>query len=164
MAVVKTLPYVELKPWETSEGALVVQIIYQDFLNDLAGFDHVLGEVVFPLSELVSCADVSGWFPVIDTEKMTATHEGHAADGENAAQTNYGEGKPNAPCVFVSATWKHPQTRKEPSDIEREVSVAVQEELVRSVSVAKNKAFDIVESSVGALNTALGTLRRKYSW
>lgn len=144
-----------LQPWESSKGAIVMQIIFQDFLNNLPGFDHTLGEVVFPFSELIANGEINGWFQIVDVGSMMIIPL-DAADVDEETICGISQ---TVPRIYLHLKWTPPVPTFETvqyNDSERETSVAVQEELVRSSTLFKEQTFDLVGSSIGAVNTALG--------
>jgi hypothetical protein len=149
-----------LKPWGTSPGAVVIQVRFQDFLNNLPGFDHVLGEVVFPFSKLTMAGEVSGWFQVLDVGTTVNTRVdrlvGQSGEGAELDDT---AARDQAPCIFVSLQWDPPTKDSEADETDREISNAIQEELVRSSLITRQNKFDFLGSSLGAVNTALGRSR-----
>jgi len=58
---------VRLLDWADAPGALVFQVKFQDFLNNLPGFDHVLGEAVVPISEIAKTGEWTGWLQIQDS-------------------------------------------------------------------------------------------------
>lgn len=144
----------KLKQWESSKGAIVMQINFEDFLNTLPGFGHTLGEVVFPFSELVSNQEVKGWFQILDVGSDTVIPL-DATDVDEEAICGITQ---TVPRIYLHLKWSPPLPTSEtsPNDSEREISYAVQEELVRSITLSKEQKFDLVGSSIGAVNTAIG--------
>jgi hypothetical protein len=126
-----------LKIWEKSTGAIVVQV-------QLAiGFDQVLGEVVIPVAQIVNKGELDGWFQVLEagTRNLATVEEDAAAD---------------IPRIKLLIKWNPPRSLEGHEDTEREISYAIQEELVRSSQISKQTQFDLVGTSIGAVNTALG--------
>ena len=126
-----------IKGWEKSTGAVVVQV-------QLAlGFDQVLGEVVVPISQLVNKGEFDGWFQVLEAGTKNLAPVEQDADVD-------------IPRIRISMKWNPPKPLEGREDTEREISFAIQEELVRSSQIAKQTQFDLVGTSIGAVNTALG--------
>jgi hypothetical protein len=143
----------KLKSWNSSKGAIVVQVKFQDFLNNLPGFHHILGEVVFPFANLARIGEVSGWFKILEVgTNLVVPLDDHDLDGEQV------EGTSGPPRVYLSLKWTPPRHSSivDPDDSEKELSYVIQEELVRSSRLLKENKFDLVGSSIGAVNTALG--------
>jgi hypothetical protein len=142
-----------LKPWRTSKGAIVIQVKFQDFLNSLPGFDHSLGEVVFPFADLVRNKEVKGWFKVLDIGiSLTVPLDDLDLEGEQL------DGPTGPPRLYLLLKWTPPSdsTGTGTDESEKELSYVIQEELVRSSLLSKENKFDLVGSSIGAVNTALG--------
>ena len=148
----------KLKDWITSPSAIVVQVRFQDFLNNLPGFDHVLGEVVIPFSKLVADGEISGWFEVQDSTTSSVPLSVDKQTGpDDKGKLGLKKDNNESRCIFVSLKWKPPQPGiGEGDESTREASHVIQEELVRSSVLVKQNKFDLVESSLGAVNTALG--------
>jgi hypothetical protein len=150
-----------LEPWATSPGAVVFEVRFQDILNSLPGFDDVLGEVAIPFSKLAEAGEISGWFKVLEVG-VTRVAPGEdealikpspaAPSGENADSVAGNE----TPQIFLALKWTPPDTTTEPTETDREASVVIQEEFVRSSIISRANKVDLVGSSIGALNTALG--------
>lgn len=147
---------VDLDSWESTTSAVVVEVRFQDVLNRLPGFDDVLGEVSFPLSQIIKDGETRGWFRVTDPES--------ASDGRPRVD-NYIKSSVNAeavqneqtePEVYVKIKWIPPESNDDNIDSEREASVVIAEEMIRSASQAKSNGIDLMGSSIGAFNTVTG--------
>ncbi len=133
-----------LKGWEKSTSAIVLQI------RLAIGFDQVLGEVVVPLSQLVAKGEISGWFQVLE------------AGTRNLApipQVDSGDANTDFPRIHISLKWNPPEDIAAHEESQLEISYAIQEELIRSSQISKQAQFDLVGTSIGAVNTALGEWR-----
>lgn len=131
-----------LQPWNCSTGAVVLQI------RLALGFDQVLGEVVVPIRQLVAQSEVSGWFEVLQPGTADAS----------VMMTTFEDGKETeTPRLWASLRWTPSAANGEDNDTDREISNAIQEELVRSSQISKQTRFDLLGNSIGAVNTALGT-------
>jgi len=145
----------KLEAWESSQGAIVFQVKFRDFFNNIPGFDHVMGEVVLPFRELARETELKGWFQILDVgttaNARLADHEG---DGEDmSCSTNL-----NPPRIYVHLKWNPPAkaTVDGPNDAEQEMSHAIQEELVRSSIILKENKVTLVDSSIGSVSKAFG--------
>lgn len=130
-----------LKDWDTSPGAVVLQI------RLAIGFDQVLGEVVVPLTQIVAKGEIKGWFQILE------------AGTKNVApilQLENDDSEIDVPRIQINLKWAPPAGSAGHEETQRETSVAVQEELVRSSQLSKQVQFDLVGSSIDAMNTALG--------
>ena len=140
----------KLKAWESSKGAIVLKVKFQDFFNSLPGYDQVLGEVVFPFSNLVRDKEVKGWFQILlDVGTTSSTYPLEDRDVEAI----------NPPRIYIHLKWDPPLmsiATDDPDDDEKEMSRAIQEELVRSSIISKENKFNLVDSSIFAVNRALG--------
>lgn len=152
---------VELDSWESTQAAVVVEVRFQDVLNKLPGFDDVLGEVSFPLSQIIKDGDIRGWFPVVDPG---AELEFFSPVGDNCPDrstsadtaTETAQLEPTYPEVYLELKWIPPEPRDDNIDSEREASVVVAEEMIRSASQAKSTRIDLMGTSIGAFNTVTG--------
>jgi len=145
----------KLGTWESSQGAIVLQVKFQDFFNNLPGFDHVLGEVVIPFSELTAEREIKGWFQILNagTTSSVRLEDHEVDDGDVFCGTSL-----NPPRLYVNLKWDPPTTSAvdDPDDGEREMSNAIQEELIRSSILFKESKISLVDSSIGAVSKALG--------
>ena len=130
-----------LKDWETSTGAIVLQV------RLALGFDQVLGEVVVPLSQLIAQGEIDGWFQVLEVGTKNLAP---------ISQMEPGDASIDLPRIHASLKWNPPDSTLDHDDTQREVSFAIQEELIRSSQISKQAQFDLVGTSIGAVNTALG--------
>ena len=150
-----------LKPWSTSPGAIVVEVRFLDILNNLPGFNGSLGEVAIPFSSLVERGEINSWFQVL--EMGTTSFIEVKSDVENNAVSTMrdhpGYERPMQQ-IFLSMKWRPPTSTEDPSPDEREASFAIQEELIRSSILTQRQKVDLVESSIDAINTALGKADR----
>jgi hypothetical protein len=159
----------QLNPWATSPAAIVIRVRFQDFLNNLPGFDHILGEVVFPFRKVAEAGEITGWFEVLDVGSSSVSP--CLSDDEVEQTSESVEHTPGAvavesspslltdpPLVFATLKWFPPRTDDglEADESERVASHVLQEELVRSTVLARHRKADFLESSRGAVNTALG--------
>ena len=142
-----------LLPWTSSKGAIVVEIRFQDILNTLPGSEDVLGEVVVPFSKLFESRKISGWFQVMGAgSKELVPLSSSNEKGPRASEVE------RIPQVYLSLEWNGPQTSNgTANENELETSCMIQEELLRSSALAKDtNVTDLIETSIGAFNTALG--------
>lgn len=148
---------VNLRAWDSSPGAVVCQVRFQDLLLGL-GFEHILGEVVLPISELVKKGRIEGWFKLHRDKEVSPflTYTKEPAEDNQAKGINSEISRINSSSIFLSLLWIPPSKDKELDETERELSFVIQEELVRSSVIKNQEKFDLVESSLGAMNTALG--------
>ncbi|VEU38305.1 unnamed protein product [Pseudo-nitzschia multistriata] len=144
-----------LEPWESSQGAIVIQVRFQDFFNNIPGFDYVMGEVVFSIRELATEVEVKGWYQILDVGTTTNVRlEDHEVDGEDAfCGTTL-----NPPRIYVHLKWDPPAESSvdDPTETDREMSHAIQEELVRSSILMKENKVNLVDSSIGSVSKAFG--------
>lgn len=145
---------VELDEWESTTSAVVVEVRFQDVLNKLPGFDDVLGEVSLPLSQIIKDGGTRGWFHVSDPDAPGVNPNApikSLSTSVESAPNEYSE-----PEVYLEVKWIPPESNDENIDSEREASVVIAEEMIRSASQAQNKGIDLMGSSIGAFNTVTG--------
>ena len=150
----------KLEPWTSSLGGIVVEVRFQDILNSLPGFEDILGEVSIPFSKLVSEGEINGWFQVLEAG-TTRLMPGGESSTKNVTLDKSGENKvyyQDEPQIFLSLKWRPPDGSKDLAETEREASLVIQEEFIRSSVIARQNKVDLVGSSIGAINTALGML------
>jgi hypothetical protein len=132
-----------LEPWNASRAALVVEIRFSDVLSVLPGSESLLGEICIPFTDICE-REVCGWFHVHDV---------------GSKQLDHAEVDDGTPQVFLKFWWIPPKESSAPeSDTEndREVSIFVQEEMIRSAILSHQQKLGFVGSSIGALNTVRG--------
>lgn len=144
-----------LEPWDTTLGAVVVEIQFFDLLNLIPGSEYPIGEVVVPLREVVKLGGVTGWYSISESDPTTwklrfDVEKEKGSDGSSL----------DTPQVFLKVTWDPPQDTGKGSlrDTEREASYAIQEEVVRSALLSRHQKekFSLLVSSMGAFNSVRG--------
>ena len=135
-----------LEPWSTSSSAIVFEVRFSDLVSIVPGTERVLGEVVVPVSKLISDGEMRGWFKVHETgkhDKETPRHGKILRDG--------------SPQLQIQLTWVPPEELFGSSpDREREASAFVQEEMVRAAVLSCQQNINLLGSSIGAFNTVRG--------
>jgi hypothetical protein len=160
-----------LVPWTSSCGALVVEVKFQDALNILPGSDYAVGEVSIPFSKLAEASDLEGWFHVLDIgstrvppDSTQAGNQGASSDSgaHKAKEASTDLAIDESPQIFLRIKWTAPEHSDEQIDNElnlesqREASFVIQEEMVRSAVMSQQQKFDVVVSSIGAINRVRG--------
>jgi|AntRauTorckE5430_2_1112549.scaffolds.fasta_scaffold04273_2 hypothetical protein len=164
---------IQLLPWETSKGAVVVRIRCADVLNKLAIFDQTLGDVVIPFSRISKEGIVEGWFQVLEVGTLRSLEEqkdGKSIKNEDASNllivlSNTGSKVKTSdtaspiitgkPCVYLKIALKLPNTRIV-TDIDKETSVVVAEHLIRSANVKADSGLGFLGTSINTFNTVTG--------
>lgn len=163
---------VQLMPWESSYGAIVIQIRFSDVLGSL--FDNVLGEVVVPLAKLAgSRRAVEGWFRLLDVG-TTDFVPGDSTDETTEATKELSVVKESEgdkelppidlPEIYLKAKFS-PNFGDSSSDVES--SKVICEELVRTASLSQGNGVGVIGSSISTLNTVRtlgGTLQNQISF
>jgi hypothetical protein len=150
----------QLTRWTESPAAIVIRVRFQDFLNTLPGFEQTLGEVVFPFEKVVEAGKITGWFEVLRVgscdvspclleDEIEQTKEQPAEDVSMSIRP---------PLIFATLKWIPPQADEglEIDQSERLASHSIQQEFVRATALSRDRKSDFLESSLGAVNTALG--------
>ncbi len=162
---------VQLMPWESSYGAIVIQVRFSDVLGTL--FDNVLGEVVVPLAKLAgSRRAVEGWFRLLDVgttdfvpgdstdetlEEAGSKEKSVAKMGEEDEELH----QIDLPEIYLKAKFS-PNIGDSSSDVES--SKVICEELVRTASLSQGNGVGVIGSSLSTLNTVRtlgGTLQNQ---
>jgi len=149
-----------LLPWESSSGAILVQVRFDNVFNKLLVFEDVLGEVEIQLTQLLDAKtnengekELEGWFPLqtlggsesIDKPDVLTSLQGTSVD-------TY-EDKPE---IFVRARLSLPQSLSSIADSDQEMSVVVAEEMIRSSTLSNNNKIGVIGSSINTINTVGG--------
>jgi hypothetical protein len=162
---------IQLMPWESSHGAIVIQVRFSDVLGSL--FDNVLGEVAVPLAKLAgSRRAVEGWFRLLDVgttdtvpgDSVDTTTEGISREPSASHKGEEGKESPQLdfPEVYLNAKFSTSIGSSSPSDTE--TSKVICEELVRTASLSKENGVGVIGSSLSTLNTVRmlgGTLQNQ---
>lgn len=136
-----------LEPWNASRGALVVEVKFSDLLK-VVGSEYSLGEVCVPLSDLCIQNELSGWF--------------HVSTDDYSNHLSPASGDDGTPQLHLNIRWLPPKVSLRPvCDIERESSIVLQEEMIRSAILGREQkgglpGSTLVGSSFGALQTVRG--------
>jgi hypothetical protein len=134
-----------LIPWSSSTAAVVFEVNLYDVLQLLPGSEYSLGEVVVPLSTLAERGEISGWFKLNEPGKSEHLNAPNKADLEFDT---------DAPQLLLYLRWGPPQEFPQlPHETEREASIVIQEELVKSASLHRQSNLGVVGSSIGAINS-----------
>eukprot|EP00984_Skeletonema_dohrnii_P029267 scaffold19714_cov144-Skeletonema_dohrnii-CCMP3373.AAC.1 len=164
---------VQLMPWESSYGAIVIQVRFSDVLGTL--FDNVLGEVVVPVAKLAgSGRAVEGWFRLLDVGTTDfipgdSTDETTEEAGTELSVAKKGEEDKELPQIelpeiYLKAKFS-PNFGDSSSDLES--SKVICEELVRTASLSQGNGVGVIGSSLSTLNTVRtlgGTLQNQISF
>jgi hypothetical protein len=137
----------ELEPWSICPGAIVVQVRMSDVITKLR-LDDVLGEISIPISKIAENGEIKGWFQVLDPGSTHVLPVGGTEDGEVADN--------DAPLVYLRFKWNCPDASSTVNDTDREASIVVTEELIRTAAKTAASKIDLVGSSIGAFNTMRG--------
>lgn len=159
---------IKLLPWESSVGAVVFQVRFADVLNRLPLFDDTVGEVVIPLDRIVKMKKIKGWFKVLKKgtrDTIEIQPEESDKDKQNddnilshSTQTdsNDNENKVlnNDPMILLELEIMFPE--EVVTDIDRETSIVVAKEMIRSASLSQDTRVGIIGTSISTFNTVRG--------
>lgn len=156
---------IELIPWKDATGAIIIQIRFSDVLNKLPLFDQILGEVTIPLSRLAEKKEIEGWFKVEqkgttqsieDSVHHEVDEEGEhtKSDNENDQQFMNNSTDSAHPQIYIKVKLSIPSSSS--TDIDRETSVVVTEQMVRSANLGENKGIGFIGTSINTFNTVRG--------
>ena len=172
-----------VSPFESSQGAVVVQIRFHDVLNTLPVFDDLLGEVIIPFSHLANENEFEGWYRLKRTGSAKVAH----IDLDSFQHSALREAKPNSydgsyldkkdsksigdtlsadyrqnvkvvdevPEVYLRIKFKRPVFQTEVCDAERESSIVIAEEMIRT-AVNEEGSIGLIGSSISTINTVRG--------
>ena len=155
---------VELVPWASSQGAVVVQICFQDVLNRVALLDPFFGEVSIPIRRLAKEKEIEGWFKVKDLGPAPASAAGESGDsnshGSNTPIFSKEDSNPNEPAVYVKMKLTIPERGPVPdsgvSDAEKEASIIIAEEMQRTAAMSEGEGIGLIGTSLNTFNTVRG--------
>lgn len=164
-----------LIPWEDSPGALVFQVRFDQLFNKLLVFNDILGEVTIPLSEVIRSSNktgrhfqLKGWFKVQEVGANTLVPLHH--DFQHISEVDNKEVHPEhnhdsptkkasseeVPAIFLQVEFTLPDDRSRFSDLEKESSIVVAEEMIRSNTAIQNATSGMIGSSINTINTVRG--------
>jgi hypothetical protein len=168
---------IQLVPWESSKGAIVIQVRFADVLNKLPIFDQVLGEVVIPLARLAKDGSIEGWFKVLEkgtirteedicdeeTKKVPCSNKDATdilnrlvgGDSEQRVSDTTPEDASKHPSIFLQARLKVPST-SDTTDIDKETSRVIAEHLIRSTKAKEDSGLGFLGTSISTFNTVTG--------
>lgn len=147
---------VDLDKWESASSAVVVEVRFQDVLNKLPGFDDVLGEVALPVAQIIKNGEIRGWFRVVDPDSVSDSVVTDDTVPRITGVEATIQQEQAHPEVYLEIKWIPPESRGDNIDSEREASVVIAEEMIRSASQAQKSGLDLMGSSIGAFNTVAG--------
>lgn len=130
-----------LVSWETSKAAFIFQLRSSDVFNVIPGSEYIVGEVSIPLAELCTIGEIGGWFHV------------HDAGTKTFSLADFDDGRPQ---VFLKLRWIQPVESSTKQKADQEVSLSVQEEMIRSAILIRQQRHGFLGSSLGAFNTVRG--------
>jgi len=164
---------IELLPWESSMGAIVFQVRFTDVLNRLRLFDDTVGEVVIPLEKIIKMKEIKGWFKVLkkgtralieiqqdelSKDKLSGLHPNPELDSKlDLSLSNKTDKKSTLkddPMIFLEVKITFPDDNT--TDIDKETSFVVAEEMIRSASFSQDTRVGIIGTSISTFNTVRG--------
>ena len=158
---------VQLMPWKSSFGAVVIQVRFSDVLGPFQVFDNVLGEVVVPLAKLAGGQEVEGWFRLLDVgtkdtvpgessdDDIIADMKSHAPSTEKDSNLADDEiPSVTFPELYLRVKFSQNATYTDHvSSSDDESSKVIYEEMVRSASMTPEGGIGVIGSSLSTLNT-----------
>jgi len=153
---------IDLVPWESSPAGIIFRVRFSDVLNRSL-FEEKLGDVIVPMSEIALQGEIQGWYPVTNgfPTTITASSEGSLYHNQRIlVKTNDDVDGKNldkdvTPSLFISAKLSLPG-KNLPSEVEKETSIAIEEEYIRSSYHILNPRLGIIESSINTLTSVRG--------
>ena len=157
---------IHLVPWELSPGAIVIQICFQDALNKFALIDPFFGDVIIPLKRLAKKKEIEGWFPVNDIGgNANGLHQVSSSGtllggGGNKATPAKDKGHGDEPQVYLklklALPGASPWAINDASDAEKEASMIVAEEMMRSGAMSEGENIGLIGTGLNTFNTVRG--------
>lgn len=162
-----------LLPWESSLGAIVLQVRFSEVLGSFQLFENVLGEVVLPLAKLAGGQEVEGWFRILGAG-TTDTVPGKSSDDDLIAEVKPSGSIDNSESMNdedVDVPELHAKVKFLTHSIHvrsnTETSRVICEEMVRSASLSREGSIGVIGSSISTINTVRtlgGTLQNQLSY
>jgi hypothetical protein len=148
-----------LEPWDRSGAALVVEIKFNDVLSVVPGSEYSVGEVAIPFADIFHEGKISRWFDVVrpgtggymsNPSTESAIYESETLSSDQLVHIE-------KPQVYLDLWWISPPSHdKAALETEKETSIVIQEELVKSANLSTQQKVNIVGSSIDAFNTMKG--------
>ena len=167
---------VGLLPWDSSLGALVLQVRFSEVLGAFHLFENVLGEVVLPLSKLTGGQEVEGWFRLLsagttDTvpgqcseEDVIVEQKPRSLDGNEVIVDKYDIAVPE---LYARVKFSANSDLVGSNTLAIETSKVICEEMVRTASTSREGNIGVmIGSSISTINTVRtlgGTLQNQLS-
>ena len=164
-----------LVPWDSCPGALVFQVRFDQLFNKLHVFDDILGEVSIPISKIMkspnhklNCYQIQGWFQVqeigtLHSIQLKDNHQNSAEinhqkdESTNEMQKNTKESSiDDVPAIFICVEIQIPDDKSHASDLSKESSIVVAEEMIRNISLAQDSKVGVIGNSINTFNTVRG--------
>ena len=157
----------DIMPWESSTGAVIVQIRFNDIMNKLPGIDDILGEVTIPFSDLLEKRSVHGWFQVLEKgSNETVMGPSEEKDNESIDDLLSYEHPDNdesitgsvteIPEIKINLSFMPPGDKGIVSEREKEASIVIAEEMTKSVVLSQDAKVGIIGTSISTFNTVRG--------
>ena len=155
---------IRLVPWESSPGAIVIQICFQDALNKFALIDPYFGDVTIPLQRLVKKKQIEGWFPVNDVSGngngIEKSSSSGTLDGNEDKTPMKGKINGDQPQVYLKIMLSLPKSSMGPyediADADKEASVIIAEEMMRLSAMAEGENIGLIGTGLNTFNTVRG--------
>ena len=137
---------ISLEPWTASPAAIILEVRFHDLVSILPGTEHILGQVVIPVSKLISQGEIRGWLEVREPGKKDVPFE---------LRSKLPSG--GTPQLLVQLSWVPPESflGSSPNE-EKEASVVVHQEMIRAARLFRQQQVSLLGSSIGAFNTVRG--------
>jgi len=150
---------IDLVPWDSSPAGVIFRVRFCDVLNRSL-FEEKLGDIILPLREIARRGEIQGWFPLMNNAaNHTALLEGSICHDQKLNTNSNDDGKSNdtngTPSLLVYARLSLP-SNDSVSDVEKETSIAIEEEYIRSSYHILNPRLGIIESSINTLTSVRG--------
>lgn len=131
----------QLRPWEQSRGAIVIQVRFSEVVQLLPGSDYLIDEICIPLTELLKKGQIIGWFKVVNRDSTNKLVR--ATDDDGTHQLHF------------ELRWMAPMDGSVQGRTIEE-SVFIQEELVRAARLNRQQKPSFLGSSLSAIDTMRG--------
>jgi len=161
-----------LLPWKSSPSALVFQVRFDHLFNKIPVFDNILGEVSIPFVSIMNFPtnsprhfEIEGWFEVKPVGSIQSTRlaeksqtTSKAISGETKKSTPKNEDiiLNDIPSIYLRIKLTIPEEKSTVSEIEKESSIVIAEEMIRNAEISKNVKASVIGSSLNTINTVRG--------
>jgi hypothetical protein len=137
-----------LEPWESSMCTIDIEVDFTDIISIFPDSEATAGVISIPFTEVYKQKEIKGWFKLKHPDTVSS-HCSPVSDNDGTPQ------------VYMKLWWTPPinennEDIEKESDTNREESVFIQEEMMRSAIIQAEARRGVIGSSLGAISSVRG--------